>query len=106
MQAVQNAIIIALVFPACSVAGEIYGTISEGGKPVQNESVTVKCGQEAAEPSKPTDTYGSYRVVVRTQGRCTLSVRGLEAKVRSYDSAVRYDFEIRTEGANTLLKRK
>ena len=104
MYAVRATLIVALLFPSVSIGAEIYGIISDRGRPVQNETVTVNCGREVQ--SGRSDNYGSYRVFVGTQGSCILSVRGLSAPVRSYARAVRYNFEVRTEGSRIFLERR
>lgn len=105
MDAVRKAVGVVLLFPICSIAGEIYGTISANGKPLANESVSVTCNKGTV-VSKPSDAYGSYRVFAPAQGPCRLAVRGLPAEVRSYGGPVRYDFEIRTQAGKTSLQRR
>ena len=61
---------------ACTtaLAGEFYGTIREGGKPVKaGTKVDVKCAKGAY--SAETDNLGSYRLFVPEQGKCVLSVK-------------------------------
>ena len=105
MNALRRAICVVLLFPMPGIAAEIYGSISANGKPLENESVSVTCDNETPD-SKPTDAFGSYRIFVRTPGRCKLAVRGLDVEVRSYAGPARYDFEIRTQGGKTFLQRR
>ena len=104
MHAVRIALVGALLFPSFSMGAEIYGSIREGNRPVRNETVRVNCGGE--EQSGQSDNNGSYRVFIRTQGPCILSVRGLSVPVRSYARAVRYNFEVLTESGRTFLRRR
>jgi len=62
---------------ASALAGEIYGTIKEGGKPVKGGTkVEVKCAKGGY--SAETDKLGSYRLFVPEQGKCTLSVLSID----------------------------
>jgi hypothetical protein len=77
-------------------AGEIYGTIRESGSPVKGASVAVECGN-IPYPTQ-TDNYGSYRVFVPVNGKCSLTVTYREVTSRgfsvfSYTDPVRYEFE-------------
>jgi len=108
MGAVRAALGVALffLFPMCGIAGEIYGTISADGRPLAGVRVSVTCDRETR-TSDPSDKYGSYRVVVRTQGQCTLVVPGsTPVQIRSYSGPVRYDFETRTQAGVRSLQRR
>jgi hypothetical protein len=105
MNALRRATCVVLLFPMPGIAAEIYGTISASGKPLAGESVSLACGKETPAP-RPTDAFGSYRIFVRTQGPCRLTVRGLEVEVRSYAGPARYDFEMRSQGGKTFLQRR
>ena len=82
-----------------------YGSIRDGGRPVAERTpVTIKCGTA---PYKGTvDRFGSYKIAVRTTGRCELQVNNLQAEVISYDGPVRYDFEIVRTGGGARLERR
>jgi hypothetical protein len=95
-----------LLFPACALAGEIYGTLSTGGKPLANEPISVACENKETPVANPTDAFGRYRVFVRGEGRCRLTVKGLVAEVPSYANAANYDFEIQTQDGRQVLRRK
>jgi len=82
--------------PIMAFAGEIYGTIRESGSPVKGASVTVECSNNTY-PAQ-TDDYGSYRVFVPVNGKCSLTVTYIgvtsqKFSVFSYTDPVRYEFE-------------
>jgi hypothetical protein len=53
-----------VLFAAPSFAGEIYGTITQNGKPVGKDvAVTIEIGGQSY--SKATDEFGSYRISLR-----------------------------------------
>jgi hypothetical protein len=88
--------LVAALFPAALAAGQVYGTVTAGGKPVNRVSVTIRCG--GAVTSGTTVDDGSYRINVPQQGRCTLELTGFQggpsAEVFSYANPARYDFDL------------
>lgn len=94
-----------------AMAGEIFGTIEEAGKPVPAD-VEVKVVVAGTEiPSVKTDKLGSYRVVTAAKGKGTLTVVynnkvSEPAEIISFDKATRYDWNIETADDKLILKRK
>jgi len=105
MRGLKAIIVLVLLFPNWSFAGEIYGTVRENKRPVVNEPVTVVCGSEQSAPSE-LDNYGMYKVIMRTTGACTFQIRGLTYSIRSYPGSARYDFEIVKKGNQQVLRRR
>ncbi|HZW36750.1 MAG TPA: hypothetical protein VFF01_07380 [Candidatus Deferrimicrobiaceae bacterium] len=90
-----------------ALAGEIYGTIQEGGKPVKaGTKVEVKCakGNYGAEADK----LGSYRLFVPEQGKCTLSVKSgdvaAQMSVHSYEDSARYNLVLEKKDGKPALR--
>jgi len=88
-------------------AGEIYGTVKEGGKPVKaGTKVEVKCakGSYTAE----TDKLGSYRLFVPEQGKCTLSVKSGDVPpqmiVHSFEDSARYNLVLEKKDGKSSLR--
>jgi hypothetical protein len=102
---------VALALAASSVlAGEIYGTLTEGGKSVgAGVEVAARCG-ERDYPAMKTDKAGAYRVVVEEKGKCTLTVhhKGQAAtiEVASYAEGVQVDLVLELQNGKYVLKRK
>ncbi len=98
-----------LLIAARASAGEVYGTISEGGKPVP---AGVKLDIIVSGKTYPaeTDKFGSYRVVVKEKGKCTLTVHLREQSpsvaLFSYDRSTRYDWNLETKDGKLTLRRK
>jgi hypothetical protein len=94
-----------------AMAGEIYGTIEDAGKPVPAD-VEVKVAVGGAENvTAKTDKFGAYRVVVSNKGKGTLTVvykskTSEPAEIISFDKATRYDWTVETAGDKVTLKRK
>lgn len=95
------------IFHTSSQAGEIYGTVKEGGKPIKaGTKIEVKCarGSYGAE----TDKLGSYRLYVPEQGKCTLSVKsgGVSPQmiVHSFEDSARYNLVLEQKDGKSSLR--
>lgn len=94
---------------ACTtaLAGEFYGTIKEGGKPVKAATkVEVKCAKGAY--SAETDKLGSYRLFVPEQGKCAFSVKSGDAApqmtVHSFEDSTRYNLVLEKKDGKPALR--
>ncbi len=90
-------------------AGKIYGSVSEGGKPVaQGVKLEVACGGNNY--AAQTDAYGSFKLFVPDKGKCTLKVnyqgQAPAFEISSYDGPVQYDLILEKQGAQYTLRRK
>ena len=92
-----------------SLAGEVYGTIKDGNKPVA-AGVKVEIRVSGKVYTTETDKFGSYRIVVKEKGRCTLTVHVNEQSpsfnLFSYDKSTRYDWILETKDGKISLRRK
>ena len=100
---------IALLFPAALYAGQIYGSVTSGGRGVANAVVRVNC--RGAETPGVTASDGSYRVNVTQEGQCTLTLPGYagppSAAIFSTPNPSAYNFElIRRSDGNYELRRR
>lgn len=105
----KSLIVTALVLtavPSLAVAGEIYGTIKEQGKPMKDGvKVTVVCAGKSA--AGETDKYGAYRLFAQEEGKCTLTVQvGDESPsttIHSFADSARYNLVLeKKDGKYTL----
>ena len=110
MRRISLILLFVLGFATWSFAGRVYGSISEGGKPVaKGVKVDVTCG--GMTHSAETDANGAYAVMVPEQGKCTLKLtyqgQTPTFDVTSFDGSVQYDLvvEKQADGKYTL-KRK
>lgn len=98
-----------LLFTPRSTAGEVYGTISQGEKPVA-AGVKVEIAVSGKVYTGETDKFGSYRIIVKEKGKCTVTVRlndeTATAAAFSYDKATRYDWILQTTSGKLSLQRK
>jgi hypothetical protein len=90
-------------------AGELYGTITDGNKPIAS-GVKIEFAASGNIYSTETDKFGSYRVFVKEKGKCTftLHVRDQSPTVGlvSYDNSTRYDWIMETKDGRLSLRRR
>jgi hypothetical protein len=90
-----------------ALAGEIYGTVKEGGKPIKaGTMVEVKCAKGSF--NAETDKLGSYRLFVPEQGKCTLSVKSSDGSpqmtVNSFEDSARYNIVLEKKDGKSSLR--
>lgn len=103
-------ILLAVTFGAASsFAGEIYGTIKENGKPIAKD-VPVTIELNGKKYSKPTDEFGTYRIIVAETGKGTVNIpfkqQTIGCEIQSYSSPVRFDLVIENVNGQYALKRQ
>ncbi len=94
---------------APSFAGKIYGSITEGGKPIAaGTKVDVACGTNNY--TAQTDAYGAFNLFATDKGKCMLKVshqgQTPSIEVNSYEGSVQYDLVLEKQGTQYTLKRK
>ena len=67
-----------IMSPITLHAGQIYGSISSGGRAVQNAAIEINCGGNATPGATVGD--GAYRINVPQQGQCTLTLTGVAGR--------------------------
>jgi hypothetical protein len=114
------AVAVSLILASSAAAGRLFGDIKMDGKPVPaGVLVTVvavaKPGDagkaDAAPPdSTKTDKVGSYKIVVKQEGKCTLTVhhdkQAASLEVFSYKDATRYDLVLEKKDGKLAVRRK
>jgi hypothetical protein len=99
-----------IVCAGSSFGGQIYGTIKEGGKPIEKGvKIEITTEAKAVYPTS-TDEFGNYRVIVPEPGKCKITVyfgnQTIQGDIQSYWSAVRFDWVLEKTGEGYLLKRQ
>jgi hypothetical protein len=107
MSKVYLAVLCIAISCTTALAGEIYGTVKESGKPVQaGTKVEVKCAKGSY--SAETDKLGSYRLFVPEQGKCTLSVKSGDVSpqmaVHSFEDSARYNLVLEKKDGKSSLR--
>ena len=98
-----------LVPAAAAVASEVFGTVSENGKPLA-AGVAMKLTCEGGSASGVTDEFGSYSLKTPATGDCRLSLThkgsSPSLKVTLYEKPSRYDLVVKDEAGKLSLARK
>jgi hypothetical protein len=100
---------VCLLWSAAARGAEIFGTISESGKPLSaGAAVKLDCG--AGPVSGVTDQFGAYSLKSPSSGDCslTLTYKGSSAslKVTLYEKPSRYDLVVQQEAGKLKIARK
>src|SRR5262245_46652834 len=87
------AVALILTMTSAAVAGNVYGSITEGGKPIaQGVKIEVACGPNKY--SAETDASGAYKLFVKDQGKCALHVayqgQTPSFEINSFEGSVQY----------------
>jgi len=102
-------ILIALFMTSVALAGEIFGTIIDAGKPVP-AGVKVEVTIAGKSFTGETDKFGTYHVFAADKGKGTLTAYYKDNKpsadIFSYEKAMRYDWTVETVDGKPALKRK
>ena len=110
-------LLMALLVPSSALAGRIFGDITKDGKPVP-EGVQVRIthplaandSAAAVADTTRTDKFGSYKLNVKTEGKCILTLlyakQAAEIIVFSYKVPTRYDLIVATVDGKLTLRRK
>ena len=98
-----------LAIASAAGAGEIFGTISEAGKPLpKGTPLKLECGDASAPGT--TDDFGGYSVKTTAAGDCRLilTYKGSSPslKVTLFEKPSRYDLVVKDEGGKATLSRK
>lgn len=121
----RHRIIVSLValcccIPAGAQAGRLFGDIRMDGKPLP-AGIPVKIARAQAADDKgksnppaadstATDAYGAYKLSVKEEGKCVLSIvyekKTVTMEVFSYKEATRYDLVLEKKNGALSLRRK
>lgn len=114
------AIILLFGTSSTALAGRIFGDLSFGGKPVPAgvlvtlQPVVKTEGKDKPAPaaidSTTTDKVGSFKFMVKDEGKCTLTVHyekeSASLDIFSYKDATRYDLILEKKDGKLALRRK
>jgi hypothetical protein len=118
----STALIVVALAASNASAGRLFGDVKIGGKPAsEGVLITVQAAAKPADkdkekgPSAPidsvtTDKVGSYKVMVKYEGKCTLTVHvgknTAVLEVFSYKEPTRYDLIVEEKDGKLTVGRK
>ena len=104
-----SCLVLFLFVTSVAMAGEIFGTIIDAGKPVP-EGTKIEVTVAGKTFAGSTDKLGTYHVQATEKGKGTLTVylknQKPTADVFSLEKANRYDYTVETVDGKLTLKRK
>ncbi len=103
------AVLVVLLCAGVALAGNVYGTITEGGKAVAPASkIEITCGSDKF--NTETDANGAFKVFVKDQGKCELKLayqgQSPSFEINSFEGSVQYDLILEKKGNQYSLRRK
>lgn len=109
MKTIPILIMLLVCVPSFAFGGEIFGTLTEGGKSVGAEAEVELTCLGRSEPRQRTNT-GIFRFSVQEQGKCTLKVyyKGQSPSTEIFSEAgeMRYEFALEKEDGKYTLRSK
>jgi hypothetical protein len=117
---VSAALIVIALGASNASAGRLFGDVKIGGKPApEGVLITVQAAANPADKEKSppapvdsvkTDKVGSFKVMVKNEGKCTLTVHvGKQTavlEVFSYKEPTRYDLVVEEKDGKLTVRRK
>ena len=115
---IAAALVLVAVTATSATAGRIFGDVKVAGKPApEGILITIQPVAKSTEKDKgapidsvKTDKVGSYKVVVKEEGKCTLTVhvgkKTATLDVFSYKEPTRYDLIVEEAEGKLTVKRK
>ena len=88
-------VLLALSFAPPALAGQVYGSIFQNGRPPDGAPVLLRCGGETA--SNVTDVDGVYRLFARATGAAKSSsnqMGGMRPQRSTHDRPTGYNFDL------------
>ena len=85
-------LLILIVIPALTFAGNIFGTITKNGKPFAKQLVKITTNDGTVIKSDSTDAFGYFTMNIKQLGQFKLSTGGAVADVTSNTSPTGYTF--------------
>ena len=85
-------LLILLLIPLLTFAGDIFGTITKNGKPFAKQLIKITTQDGTVIKSDSTDAFGYFSVTIRQVGQFKLNAGGAVADVSSNNSPNGYTF--------------
>jgi len=110
MRITTSALLLLLFACSCAFAGELFGTIEFGDKPVGDGVKLELLSANKESYTCVTDKFGAYRLFVKENGKCTLTIhfkdQSPSVELFSYDKSTRYDWVLEFKDGKYSVRRK
>ena len=85
-------VLLLLVTPVLTFAGDIFGTITKNGKPFAKQLIKITSHDGTVIKTDSTDAFGYFSVTIKQLGQFKLNAGGAVADVSSNNSPTGYTF--------------
>jgi hypothetical protein len=92
MKTTKTVLFMFMCLPAMVFAGEIFGTITQGGKPFARQQVKITTKDGTVLKTDSTDALGYFSINIKQTGQFKLQAGGAVADVFSNNSPTGYTF--------------
>jgi hypothetical protein len=99
-------ILILLLIPILTFAGDIFGTITKDGKPFAKQLVKITTKDGTVIKSVNTDAFGYFSVTIKQVGQFKLNAGGAVVDVSSNNSPTGYTFSLIQNNSKWQLIKK
>jgi hypothetical protein len=106
MKIIKLFVLILLLIPALTLAGEIFGTISKNGKPYAKQQVTIYNNDSTIKKSCITDDFGYFSITIKQVGKFKLKTGGAVTDVFSNNNPTGYTFILVQQNSKWQLIQK
>jgi len=99
-------LLILLLIPVLTFAGDIFGTITKNGKPFAKQLIKITTHDGTVIKSDSTDAFGYFSVTIKQVGQFKLNAGGAVADVSSNNSPTGYTFILTQNNSKWQLIKK
>jgi len=99
-------LLILIVLPALTFAGDIFGTITKNGKPFAKQLVKITTNDGTLIKSDSTDAFGYFTMNIKQLGQFKLNAGGAITDVTSNNSPTGYTFVLVQNNSKWQLIKK
>ncbi len=99
-------LLILLLIPLLTSAGDIFGTITKNGKPFAKQQIKITAIDGTIIKSDSTDAFGYFSVTIKQVGQFKLNAGGAVADVSSNNSPTGYTFILTQTNSKWQLIKK
>ena len=106
MKITKILLLLLIVIPALTFAGDIFGTITKNGKPFAKQLVKITTNDGTVLKTDSTDAFGYFSVTIKQVGQFKLKAGGAVADVSSNNSPTGYTFILVQKNSEWQLIKK
>jgi hypothetical protein len=106
MKTIKVFLLILVLVPALTFAGDIFGTLTKNGKPFAKQPVKITAVDGKVIKSDSTDAFGYFSFSIKQVGQFKLQAGGAVTDVTSNNSPTGYKFDLVQKNSKWELIKK